>query len=77
MVAAVTRWADQEHVSLKTVTATDPDQFVSRIGRAIDLAPDLVICAGDGLVDPRSAARDSACLPRTIPPRARARRHRR
>ena len=52
LVGAVTRWAEQEHVSLKTVTATHPDQFVSRIARAIALAPDLVICAGNGLVDP-------------------------
>jgi hypothetical protein len=52
LVDAVTKWAEQEHVSLKTVTATGPDQFISRTSRAIDLAPDLVICAGNGLVDP-------------------------
>ncbi|WP_196807566.1 type 1 periplasmic-binding domain-containing protein [Candidatus Solirubrobacter pratensis] len=52
LVGAVTRWAEQEHVSLKTVTAADPGQFVSRISRAIDLAPDLVITAGNALVDP-------------------------
>lgn len=52
LVGAVTSWAEQEHVSLKTVTATGPDQFISRISRAIDLAPDLVICAGNDLVDP-------------------------
>jgi hypothetical protein len=49
---AVTTWADQEHVSVKTVTATRSDQFVPSISKAIDLAPDLVICAGNGLVDP-------------------------
>jgi hypothetical protein len=52
LVGAVTRWAEQEHVSLKTVAAADPDQFVSRISRAIDLAPDLIISAGNALVDP-------------------------
>jgi hypothetical protein len=52
LVGTVTRWAEQEHVSLKTVTATDPDQSISRISRAIDLAPDLVICAGNVLIDP-------------------------
>jgi hypothetical protein len=52
LVGAVTRWAEQEHVSLKTVTATHPDQSISRISSAIDLAPDLVISAGNDLVDP-------------------------
>lgn len=52
LAGAVTTWAEQEHVSLKTVTATGPDQFISGTSRAIDLAPDLVICAGNGLVDP-------------------------
>jgi hypothetical protein len=52
LAGAVTRWAEQEHVSLKTVTAADAGQSVSRIGRAIDLAPDLVICAGNDLIDP-------------------------
>jgi hypothetical protein len=52
LVSAVTRWAEQEDVSLKTVTATRPDQFIPRISRAIELAPDLVICAGHGLIDP-------------------------
>ena len=52
LAGAVTRWAEQEHVSLKTVTATHPDQFVSRIVRAMGLRPDLIISAGDDLVDP-------------------------
>jgi hypothetical protein len=52
LVDAVARWAEQEQVSLKTVTATQPDEFISRISRAIDLAPDLVITGGNGLVDP-------------------------
>ena len=50
LVAAVTGWAENEHVSLKTVTATKPDQFISRITKAIDLAPDLIISAGNDLV---------------------------
>lgn len=52
LVAAVTGWAEEEQVSLKTVTATKPDQFISRITKAIDLAPDLIISAGNDLVDP-------------------------
>ena len=39
-------------MSLKTVTATHPAQSVSRIIEAMDLAPDLIICAGNDLVDP-------------------------
>jgi hypothetical protein len=50
LVVAVTNWAEQEQVSLETVTATG--QFISAIGRAIELSPDLVICVGNDLVDP-------------------------
>jgi hypothetical protein len=52
VAGAVTAWAEREHASLKTVTATDPGQFVSSISTAIRLVPDLVICAGNDLVDP-------------------------
>jgi hypothetical protein len=52
LVGAVTSWAEQEDVSLETVTANDPGGHISGISRAIDLAPDLVVCAGDTLVDP-------------------------
>jgi hypothetical protein len=52
LASAVTKWAEKEHVSLKTVTATSPDQFVARISRAVELAPDLIVSAGNDLVDP-------------------------
>jgi hypothetical protein len=52
LVDAVRSWADEEDVSLKTVTATHPAEYVPRIRRAIDMAPDLIICAGNQLVDP-------------------------
>jgi hypothetical protein len=51
LVSAVTDWAEKEHVSIKTVTATGPHQFIPRISGAIDLAPDLIISAGNDLVD--------------------------
>lgn len=51
LAGAVTKWAEQEGASLKTVTATDSHQFVASIRRAIDLEPDLVISAGNALVD--------------------------
>lgn len=49
---AVTDWAEAEDVSLKTVTAAAPQEYIKRISSAIDLSPDLVISAGDDLVDP-------------------------
>jgi hypothetical protein len=52
LIAAVTEWADQEGVSMKTVTAPHPEQFVASIRKAIDMHPDLVITAGNNLVDP-------------------------
>jgi hypothetical protein len=52
LVSAIRKWAEDEAVGLKTVTATKPDQFISRISKAIDLAPDLIISAGNDLVDP-------------------------
>jgi hypothetical protein len=52
LASAVTKWAEQEDVSLKTVTATKPDQYVPSISRAMDMAPDLIISAGNDLVDP-------------------------
>ncbi len=52
LVDAVRSWAEEEDVSLKSVIATHPADYVPRIRRAIDMAPDLIICAGNQLVDP-------------------------
>ncbi|MEW9527456.1 hypothetical protein [Microbispora sp. NPDC049125] len=49
---AVTKWAEEEDVSMKTIDATAPDQYVPSIVRAIDMAPDLVISVGNDLIDP-------------------------
>ena len=51
LAAAVTRWADEEQVSLKTVAATEPGHYIPRIVTAMKLEPDLIICAGNDLVD--------------------------
>ncbi|WP_433826416.1 hypothetical protein ACQP2E_30640 [Actinoplanes sp. CA-015351] len=51
LVTAVQEWADAEEVSLRTVTA-DAANPVDGIVEAMDLKPDLVVSAGDGLVDP-------------------------
>jgi hypothetical protein len=52
LVSAVTKWAEEEHVSLRTVTATAPGEFISRISGAIGQRPDLIISAGNDLIDP-------------------------
>lgn len=52
LVGAVTRWAADEDVSLKTVTAADPSDYIASTVRAMRLEPDLIVVAGNGLVDP-------------------------
>jgi len=49
LVTAVREWAEAEDVDLRTVVATD---HVSDITKAIDLKPDLIVSAGNELVDP-------------------------
>ena len=51
LVTAVKQWATAEHVSFTTVAVTEPHGFVDGIVEAMDLRPDLVICAGNALVD--------------------------
>ena len=52
LVAAVQRWAEQERVDLRVVDADrDPDP-IDAIVRAMDMRPDLVMTAGNALVDP-------------------------
>jgi hypothetical protein len=52
LVDAVRDWAQDEEVSLKTVTASDPHAYVATIDKAIGMEPDLIITAGNELVDP-------------------------
>jgi hypothetical protein len=52
LVTAIDDWAKQEHVSLKTVKVTASDDHIARIGEAMDLYPDLIVAAGNNLVDP-------------------------
>ena len=51
LVDAVTEWAHDEDVALKTVEVDDCD-YVGGITAAMALQPDLVVSAGDPLVDP-------------------------
>jgi hypothetical protein len=50
LVAAVRKWADDEKVELRTVKADD--DLIGGIVRAMDLDPDLIVSAGNDLVDP-------------------------
>jgi hypothetical protein len=51
LVTAVRQWASAERLTLETVAVREPDVFVDAIVEAMDLRPDLVICAGNALVD--------------------------
>lgn len=51
---AVRDWAEQEHVSLKAVSANDHAELIPRIVAAMDLKPDLIVAAGNELIDPLS-----------------------
>lgn len=50
LVEAVRTWADDEDVDLRTVDADD--DHVAGIVEAMDLKPDLIVSAGNDLVDP-------------------------
>lgn len=50
LVTAVKSWADDEDVDLRTVTAGD--DLVAAIVKAIDQRPDLIVSAGNDLIDP-------------------------
>lgn len=49
---AVTQWADDEGVSLKTITADDPGRYLEDVQDAMALEPHLIVSAGKDLVDP-------------------------
>ncbi|MEV7477605.1 hypothetical protein ACIPJG_12170 [Streptomyces halstedii] len=52
LVKAVKAWAKDEDVDLRTVTASDAADHVPAVTRALDLRPDLIVSAGNDLVDP-------------------------
>jgi hypothetical protein len=52
LAAAVREWAGSEDVSLRTVVAKGAADRLPAVLRAVDLHPDLVVSAGDALVDP-------------------------
>ncbi|MEE6258658.1 type 1 periplasmic-binding domain-containing protein [Plantactinospora sonchi] len=52
LVTAVRDWAEDEEVDLRTVVAKDAQDLVPSIVRAIGMGPDLIVSAGNDLVDP-------------------------
>ena len=52
LVTAVRQWAQAEHVSLETVAVRERDSLVSGIVEAMERKPDLIVCAGNALIDP-------------------------
>jgi basic membrane lipoprotein Med (substrate-binding protein (PBP1-ABC) superfamily) len=56
LVEAVTKWASAEQVSLKTLRADRPADYIPRITEAMRLSPDLIISAGNNLIDPLAQA---------------------
>jgi hypothetical protein len=52
LVSAVKAWAKDEHVDLRTVTAAGSQALVPSITRAIEMHPDLIVSAGNDLIDP-------------------------
>lgn len=52
LVTAVEDWAAEEHVSLRKVTAKGGPDLLGAVTKAVDLHPDLVVSAGNDLIDP-------------------------
>lgn len=52
LVSAVKEWAGSEDVSLKTVVVANPRRAFDTIDDVIAMSPDLVVTAGNQLVDP-------------------------
>ncbi|MER6525755.1 hypothetical protein [Streptomyces sp. NPDC001508] len=52
LVAAVRSWAEDEHVDLRTVAVEHPADLLPSITRSLEMGPDLVVTAGNELIDP-------------------------
>jgi len=60
VLAAVTAWAAQESVTLDVTTVASPADNLKDLAAAIKAAPDLVVTAGNSLVDPMALVTASA-----------------
>lgn len=52
LVTAIDAWADREGVALQHIVVTSHDQIIDKVTAAIELDTDVVISAGNDLVDP-------------------------
>lgn len=52
LVTAVREWGEEEDVDLRTVVADNPHDLIPSITEAMEMHPDLVISAGNDLIDP-------------------------
>ncbi|MFD7089139.1 hypothetical protein ACFV94_15210 [Streptomyces sp. NPDC059896] len=52
LVTAVKGWAEEEHVDLRTVVADTSHDFIPSISEAMEMRPDLIVSAGNDLIDP-------------------------
>ncbi|WP_046506030.1 type 1 periplasmic-binding domain-containing protein [Streptomyces odonnellii] len=52
LVKAVEDWAEAEHADLRTVVADGPHDLIPSITEALGMNPDLIVSAGNDLVDP-------------------------
>jgi hypothetical protein len=52
MVTAIKDWAKAEHVDLRTVVPANAKDDVPSITKAIGMKPDLIVSAGNDLIDP-------------------------
>ncbi|WP_406264457.1 hypothetical protein OH779_14755 [Actinacidiphila glaucinigra] len=52
LVTAVEEWAEAEHVDLRKVVADHPADFLPTVTRALEMHADLIVSAGNALIDP-------------------------
>ncbi|WP_410810776.1 hypothetical protein [Micromonospora sp. 067-2] len=52
LVTAIEGWADDEHVDVRKVVVGDSHDALASITRALEMNPDLIVTAGNDLVDP-------------------------
>ncbi len=52
LVTAVKEWAKEEDVDLRTVAARNEDELLPSITKSLRMDPDLIVSAGNDLIDP-------------------------
>lgn len=52
LVTAVKSWAAAEHADLRTIVAGGPSELLPGVTKALDMHPDLIVSAGNDLIDP-------------------------